>query len=322
MSYRLRAYLSITLLPAAFASSLASQAAPPTNRVAWLAVFPEPLPDGDTRLGLEFTSQFMRPSSEVSADRRTFARLDGEEWQLTVDVARPLGAGRLNLRLRLVERSGGFTDSFFQDYHRALGLQNGGRESAPDGRLAYHLERDGVLVGDLQTPGAHLMDTDVAYVLPFGDARSGARFGGSVQLPTGKRRDFSGSGGWDGLLGVAGWRRRGPWGVHAQAEWIFLQVPRSSPYRAVLGKRSFQRVWIGGGWEGDGPGFWKGLGLDLTLAGNTSPYATGIGRIDNRGLQQHWTITHRAMPRWRFGFSEEAGSWATPDISAFVSRSF
>jgi len=302
--------------------SLRGQATPPANRVAWLAIFPEPLPDGEPRLGLEYTSQFMRPSSEVSADRRTFARLDGEEWQLTADWARPLGAGRLNLRMRLVERSGGFTDGFIQDWHRLFDLQNGGRENAPKGRLTYHLERDGVVVADLQSAGVHLLDTDMAYVLPFGDDRSGGRFGGSIQLPTGQRRNFSGSGGWDGLLGVAGWRRHGSWVVHGQAEYVFLQVPGASPYRTVLGSRSFQRVWIGGGWQGTGPGFWRGLGLDLTLAGNTSPYATGISRLDGRGLQQHWVVTHRAAPRWRWGISEEAGSWATPDITLFASRRF
>jgi hypothetical protein len=179
-----------------------------------------------------------------------------------------------------------------------------------------------VLVAELRESGLQLMDTDVAYVLPFGDDQAGGRVGGSLQLPTGKRKDFSGSGGWDSLLGVAGWRRSGNWVFHGQAEWIFLHLPRHSPYRTVLGARSFQRVWLGAGWQGSGPGFWRGLGLDLTLARNTSPYATGIGRIDDPGLQQHWVITHRAMPKWRVGLSEEAGNFAAPDITLFVSRRF
>jgi hypothetical protein len=287
-----------------------------------MAVFPEPLPDGERRLGVEYTSQFLRPSSERSADGRTFARLDGEEWQLTADLATDLGPGRVNLRLRVVDRSGGFTDSFIQGYHRALQLENGGRESVPDGRLAYHLERDGVVVGDLRKSGFHVMDTDVAYVVPFGDARSGARLGGSLQLPTGSRRDFSGSGGWDGLVGTAAWHRFGNWTIHGQAEWVFLQIPGSSPYRSVLDSRSFQRFWAGGGWQGAGTGFWSGLGVDLTIACNTSPYATGISRLDDPGLQQHWVLSHSALPGWRLGLSEEAGSWATPDITLFLSRRF
>jgi hypothetical protein len=316
------------MLKAAFTSlflcgaSLLSQETPPPNRVAWMAVFPEPLPDGAPRIGLDFTSQWLRPRSEHSADGRTFARLDGEEWQITADLARNLGSGRVNIRLRLVDRSGGFTDPFIQQLHQSFNFQNGGRDTVPNGRLAYHLERDGRVAGDLGEPGLHLMDTDVAYVLPLGDAQTGGRIGGSLQLPTGNRKDFSGSGGLDSLLGAAWWHRSGNWVAHGQAEWIFIHVSTRSPYRNVLGSRSFQRVWVGAGWQGSGPGFWRGLGLDVTLAANTTPYDTGIDRVDGPGLQQHWVITHRALPRWRFGISEEAGSYAAPDITLFASRRF
>ena len=308
------------LLP--WSLGLLGQATPPANRVAWLAVFPEPLPDGESRLGLEYTSQFLRPSSELSADHRTFARLDGEEWQLTTDIAHPLGVGRLNVRIRLVERSGGFTDRAIQDWHRVFNLQNGGRESAPRTGWPTTWRRMGWWWEICGPPESSCMDTDVAYVFPFGRETTGGRFGGAIQLPTGNRRDFSGSGGWDSLLGIAGWHRRGSWTIHGQAEWIFLQVPRNSSYRAVLGSRSYQRIWLGGGWQGTGSGFWRGLGLDVTLAGNRSPYATGIGRLDHSGFQQHWVVTHRGLPRWRWGLSEEAGSWATPDITVFASRRF
>jgi hypothetical protein len=303
-------------------TSLIGQETPPPNRVAWMAVFPEPLPDGTPRIGLEYSSQWMRPSAEHSPDGRTFARLDGEEWQITADFVRKVGAGVVNLRVRLLDRSGGFTDAFIQQWHRTFNLQNAGRDTVPNGRLAYHLERDGVVVADLSEPGFHLMDTDVAYVFPFGDARSGGRIGGSLQLPTGDRKDFSGSGGLDSLLGGAWWHRSGNWTFHGQAEWVFIHVSEHNPYRMVLGSQSFQRIWVGAGWQGSGPGFWRGLGLDLTLAGNTTPYTAGIGRIDGPGLQQHWVITHRALPGWRFGISEEAGSYAAPDMTLFVSRSY
>ncbi len=301
---------------------LLGQATPPSNRVAWMAVFPEPLPGGESRIGVEYTSQFVRPSAEHSADGRTFARLDGEEWQLTADLSRPLGPGRVNVRFRIVERSGGFTDDFIQGLHETMNFQNGERDRVSKDRLAYHLERDGVVVGNLDRSGSHLMDTDVAYVLPFGDARFGGRVGGSIQLPTGDRKNFSGSGGVDSLLGAAGWRSFGNWVVHGQAECVFIQTSRHNPYRAVLGRQSFQRAWVGVGWQGTGPGFWRGLGVDVTLACNTSPYATGISRLDGLGLQQHWVVTHSAIPSWRFGISEEAGTFAAPDITLFASRRF
>jgi hypothetical protein len=310
------------LVALAAGAVLCAQATPPANRVAWLEVFPEPLPDGRPGAALEYTSQFLRPMSERSADGRTFARLDGEEWQLTADLARALGAGRLNLRLRLVDRSGGFTDGFIRSLHRTLGLPDGGREDVPDNRLAYHLERDGRTVAELDRPGLHLLDVDLAYVHPLGREDAGGRIGCSFQPPTGRRDDFSGSGTWDAMAGLAGWRRRGRWSIHGQAEQVFIHVGDANPYRAVLARSTFSRCWAGLGWQGEGTGFLGGLGVDLTLAWTGTPYRTGIGRIDAPGLQQHWTFTHRRLPGWRFGLSEEAGSYTAPDVTVSAGRSF
>jgi hypothetical protein len=298
---------------------LSAQETPPSNRVAWFGVFPEPLAEGVSALTMEATSQFLRPDFETSSDGRTFARLDGEDWMLTGDLAQRTGPVIWNLRVRLADRSGGVMDPFLASWHRTLNTPLGGRDFVPQGRLAYHLERDGKVIGDLDRPGLHLMDTDVSAQFALGDAEVGGRIGASLQLPTGQRDDFSGSGGVDGLVGAAFWKRWGGWRLHGQAERVFIGLPADSPYRAVLGQRAFSRIWAGGGWQGQGDGFWSGLGLDITLAYAGSPYAVGIVRIDRPGWQQHWTLTHAACPRWRFGFSEEAGTYNAPDFTAFVS---
>lgn len=297
------------------ACALGAQETPRPNRVAWLAVFPEPLPDGTPQLAFEVTSQFLRTDFEQNSDGSTFARLDGEEWQLTGDLPLRLGPGILNLRVRVVHRSGGVADSLFESWHGALGTENGGRELAPQGRLSYHLERNGVLVGHLERPGLHLLDTDLAYVLPWGDGASGGRVGASMQLPVGRRKDFSGSGGLDGVLGFAAWKTFGRWKLHGQAERVFIGLPDDSPYREVLDRRAFSRVWAGVGFQGQGPGLWRGLGIDVTLAYSGSPYRVGIPRIDRNGWQQHWTLSHRALPRWRMTVSEEAGTYVAPDLT-------
>jgi hypothetical protein len=98
-------------------------------------------------------------------------------------------------------------------------------------------------------------------------------------------------------------------------EKVFISLPRESPYRQVLDQRSFNRVWAGLGYLGKERGFWRGLGLDITLSYSGTPYRTGIPRIDRAAWQQHWTLSHRALPRWRFRVSEEAGSYVAPDIS-------
>jgi len=301
---------------------LGAQETPRPNRVAWFEGFPEPLPEGVNELALEVTSQMLRPDLERSGDGRSFARLDGEEWQLVGDWAVQAGASRINVRGRLASRSGGLADQGIWNWHKVFFMPQGGREDAPKNRLVYHLERDGRVIGDLTRPGLALMDLDVAWIRPFGTAEQGGRFGASIQLPTGRQSDFSGSGGTDGLVGGALWRTYGRWRVFGQAERVWLGLPEHSPLRLVLEKSSFSRAWASLGWRGEGPGLISGIGIEVSLAYADSPYRTGIPRLDRAGWQQHWTFRHTRLPRWRFGFSEEAGTFTAPDITAFTAYRF
>jgi hypothetical protein len=300
------------------ATGLGAQETPRPNRVAWFEGFPEPLPEGVNEVALEATSQFLRPDMEHSADGRTFARLDGEEWQLVGDWATKAGSSRINVRVRVASRSGGIADQTMWNWHELFHLPQGGRNDAPKNRLAYHLERDGRVIGDLSHAGLALMDLDVAWIRPFGTPDAGGRFGGSIQLPTGKQSDFSGSGGTDGLVGGALWWTYGRWRLFGQAEQVWLGLTEHSPLRAVMGRTSLSRTWTSLAWLGEGPGLVSGLGIEVSLAYAESPYRTGISRIDRAGWQQHWTFRHTRLPRWRFGFSEEAGSFTAPDITAFA----
>lgn len=310
------------LVIAMVAGGLAAQETPRPNRVAWFEGFPEPLPEGATELALEVTSQMLRPDLERSGDGRTFARLDGESWQVTGDWATKSGASRINVRVRVASRSGGIADQAIWTWHQLFNMPQGGREDAPKNRLVYHLERDGRVIGDLSRPGVALMDLDVAWVRPFGTADAGGRLGASVQLPTGKQADFSGSGGTDGLVGVAAWKRLGRVKVFGQAERVMLGLPRHSPLRAVLAETSFNRAWASAAWLGEGPGLLDGIGLEISLGYAGSPYRTGLPRLDRAGWQQHWTLRHTRLPRWRFGVSEEAGTFTAPDITAYVAYRF
>lgn len=298
------------------------QATPRPNRVAWFEGFPEPLPEGVSEVAMEATSQMLRPDLERSADRRTFARLDGEEWQFVGDWALRAGSTRINVRARLASRSGGIADQAIWTWHRLFSMPQGGRGDAPKNRLAYHLERDGRVIGDLSRPGLALMDLDVAWVRPFGTADAGGRVGASIQLPTGRQSDFSGSGSTDGLVGGALWRTYGRWRVFGQVERVLLGLPQDSPLRTVMDKTSFSRAWATLGWLGEGPGPISGIGIEVSLAYAGSPYRTGLSRMDRAGWQQHWTFRHARIPRWRFGFSEEAGTFVAPDLTAFVAYRF
>ncbi|HJV91307.1 MAG TPA: DUF3187 family protein [Holophagaceae bacterium] len=303
-------------------AGLAAQETPRSDRVIWLAILPEPLPEGRNALTVEATSQFLRLDRSATADGRTRADLDGEEWQVTSDLALPLGGGFLNLRTRVVRRSGGFADQGFATWHALLGTPTGGREQVPKYRILYRLERDGRVIAQLDRPRTQLLDADLAWVRPFGAEARGARIGASVQLPNGRDDDFSGSGGADLTVGGAAWTTAGAFRFHGQAEHLWVGLPRHSEWRAVMDQRSLNRAWAGMGYQGRGSGILSGLGLDLTWAWMESPYRTGLPRLDRSALQQHWTFTHTRLPRWRFGFSEEGGSYLAPDITAFVGYRF
>ncbi|HEY3400070.1 MAG TPA: DUF3187 family protein [Geothrix sp.] len=310
------------LVIATIAGGLVAQETPRPNRLAWFEGFPEPLPEGTTELAIESTSQMLRPDLEHSADGRTWARLDGEEWQLTGDWAMKAGSSRINVRARVASRSGGIADQAIWNWHQLFNMPQGGREDASKNRLVYRLERDGRVIGELIRPGVALMDLDVAWVHPFGTADAGGRVGASVQLPTGRQSDFSGSGGTDGLVGGALWRRYGRIRVFGQVERVMLGVPRHSPLREVLGETSFNRGWASVAWLGQGPGLIDGIGLEVSLGYAESPYTTGLARLDRPGWQQHWTLRHTRLPHWRFGVSEEAGTFTAPDITAYVAYRF
>jgi hypothetical protein len=162
------------------------------------------------------------------------------------------------------------------------------------------------------------MDADLAILFPFGGGAWGGRAGASVQAPTGRGDDFSGSGGWDWLVGAALWRRLGPLRFHAQMECAFLGVSDGNPYSTVMDRRTQKRAWAGMAGQGGGAGILGGLGLDVSVAYAESPYSVGIPRIDRSGWQQHWTFSHARLPGWRMGISEEAGTYFSPDLTAFI----
>jgi hypothetical protein len=311
-----------TLLLAPLWGSLPAQEPPRPDRHPLLAIFPDPLPDGRTSVMVEFANQFLRTEFEHADQGRTYARIDGEDWGLTLDLAQGLGPIVLNLRLRGVWRSGGFTDRFFAVWHKLFALPGGGRNIVPNFRLDYTLERDGRTIAQLARDRACLMDVDLAVLYPFGDRAAGGRLGASVQAPVGKQEDFSGSGGWDCLVGAALWKTLGGFTFHTQLERAFLGIGDDSPYAAVLDHRTQNRAWAGVTWRGDGDGFFGGLGLDASIGYTESPYSVGVPRIDSSGWQQHWTFSHTRLPKWRVGISEEAGTYTSPDLTVFVQYKF
>lgn len=298
--------------------ALSAQETPINNRAVWFRIFPEPLPEAVNTLALEASSQFLCTGRESLDNGATVARLDGEDWQLTGDFAGAAGPGRFNVRIRGVISSGGIGDQAVTNWHQLLDLPQGGRDQAPKNRFDYRLVVNGQPIAVLDRPGSHLLATDLAYVIEAGDRLRGVRMGASVQLPTGDRRAWGSDGGINEMAGVAAWTGWGPFRIHAQVEGVHLDLPADSLFRGVIPHRTFGRGWVGLSAQDDGPGWWRGFGLDVTLQYYQSPYKVGISYIDLPGVQQHWVFRHRALPKWRFGFSEDAGNFTEPDVTFFV----
>jgi hypothetical protein len=305
------------ILALACALAVPAQETPHPNRLAWLSIFPEPMPEGVNQLALEITSQFLRQERTQSLDGRTQAQLDGEDWELVWDLAGGLGPGRINLRTRVDHRSGGVADQLIKNWHDLIGVGQGGRESVPNFVDQWYLERDGKVIFDSHAPRTVLQGLDLAYVVPFGDGADGGRLGGSVQLPTGGVRFMQSSGGVNVMAGAAVWRTCRIGRLWAQGEEIWIQLPKASPLRAVVSRGQVWRAWAG---IDLGP--WKGFSLDFSLSYNETPYKTQLVRIDKYGLQQTWVVRHEAIPHWRFGFTEKAGTFATPEITGFATYRF
>lgn len=97
------------------------------------------------------------------------------------------------------------------------------------------------------------------------------------------------------MLGAAAWRKVGPFTLRTQGEFVHLGVTAANPWSAIVVHNHLGRGWVGALWQGEGSGFWRGLGLSLDLGYTENPFRTGLPRVDNPGWQIHGGIQHRAL---------------------------
>lgn len=149
--------------------------------------------DSQRRTTFDLTSEYVleeRGSEELLAD--------GESMRLALQYRRGFGESlEWGMEVPLLRVSGGFMDSFIEDWHEGFGLPNGGREMAPQDRYRYRYVRRGTTVLDQSDTGTTLGD-----VLLLGGWRwrDGVALRGLVKLPTGDEERFTG-----GNAGAAAW---------------------------------------------------------------------------------------------------------------------
>ena len=132
--------------------------------------------------------------------------LDGETTRLEFDVRYGLSRRiELGIRVPYVWHERGTLDSLVEDWHRALGLSQGGRETREKDLLQFSYRDASGQIFDYRSRSDGIGDVRLiaGYQLTAGsNYRSALRVG--VKLPTGDPDEFHGSGGTDFSIGIAG----------------------------------------------------------------------------------------------------------------------
>ncbi len=163
------------------------------------------LPQGesDFALHLQIANNFAGDKNSTES-----VNLDGESHRLTLAWSQGLAGGMdWGFELPYLTQSGGFLDSFIDNWHRTFNLPQGGRTDVSRNQIDYRYTRDGVNLIDLNHPVSGWGD---ARLLAGKQIQPGAVFGihsmalrASLKLPTGNSNELRGSGSTDLALWVS-----------------------------------------------------------------------------------------------------------------------
>jgi len=240
---------------------------PSTNQSPFIQIFGLPgpgeafiLPPGQTEVSLEIIH-----SSNYATDitSREEIVIDGETTRLNfkarAGLMRQLEVG---IKVPFVSHSGGFLDSFIDDYHRTFGLPRGGREDAPKNRLLYLYRRDGVDLFRLTDSSSGLGDISLLaswqlFQRQNERIKEGITLNLNLKLPTGESEKLMGSGSYDFAFSLTAQRNKtmpsGIWSLYGSLGALYLTLGD------VLTEE--QEKWVafgslGGGWA---PNRWLSL---------------------------------------------------------------
>lgn len=148
-----------------------------------------------TQMSLDFTNEYVSEGQANCAVECIL--LDGETSRLRFSHRAALGRGwDFTTGLAVLKKSGGFLDSWIEDWHGWFGLPNGGREFAAKNQYHYQYVRNNVTLLDVTDPGTCVGDLDLGVGAALGDDST---LRGMVKVPTHARRDLCG-GNYGGAL--------------------------------------------------------------------------------------------------------------------------
>ncbi|MDQ6987571.1 MAG: DUF3187 family protein [Mariprofundaceae bacterium] len=239
---------------------------------------------------------------------------DMELYVADVEIRKRMqGKREFSVNLTLLRPSAGVFDSFLRNYHRALGLPNGGRELRPDNQFAYNY-------GPGQWQGKSRWELgNIQLKFRQGLAESddwAVALLSSMQLPTGNQQRGWNHGGIDAALGLAADVQRGVWSLHGDA-WQIHPFKRNDH---GLRNRDYARAAITLGL--DAPLFSFPLQWLMQIQGGSSPYRSGISELD----QSPWLVSfalrwHGEKQTWTAAFIENISQRATQDFGLLLSAS-
>lgn len=169
-------------------------------------------------------------------------------------------------------QSGGFLDSFIQNYHSTFGFPNGGREQAPNGRLLFRYQRNGsnVFLVDKGNSGIGDIRLNSGFQLyeNKNEHPQAIALRASLKLPTGDSNQLRGSGGADLALWFTGSQgyntKNGLWKIFAGSGILGMMdgdlMPDQQRNTVFFGS-------LGAGWK---PLSW--LALKVQFDGQTAFY--------------------------------------------------
>ncbi|KAB0667547.1 DUF3187 family protein [Oryzomonas japonica] len=256
----------------------------------------------------------------VSSTSREQIHLDGESYRWTLAARYGFG-GRFDAGFEIpyVLYGGGFLDSFIVEWHKFFGLPQGGRDSAPKGRLHFSYTKDGVQKLKMDHADSGLGDISLTGGMQLYEARDGESHDSlalraSLKLPSGDSNSLRGSGSTDATLALCG-------SMNNFTEWGALGVFGSLGGMAMSDGdvlRDQQQHLVGFGTVGLGWGPWSRVSFKFQLNAHTAFYRGST--LDELSKPSLMLVSGGAIKlpgdyRLDIGVSEDVAVATAPDVA-------
>lgn len=150
--------------------------------------------------------------------------LDMELARLSYNVDWGLGRGmEFGLQIPFLHFNGGYFDSWIQDFHKAFGFPNAGRNRYPNGMFRYRVTENGRVIYNVRRMAIGLSDIILGFKYNFLEETNvmpAFAWTFRYKLPTGKFSSGLGNGGIDYSIGLVAEKSISRWHFYANLDYI------------------------------------------------------------------------------------------------------